>query len=53
MAITRKGVVYYLEDLKSSNGTWFGEDRVTRRELESGDVINLGNEPVTFFIRAE
>lgn len=53
VALTRKGVIYYLEDLNSSNGTWFGEERVTRRELESGDVINLGNEPVTFFLRAE
>lgn len=53
VALTRKGVVYYLEDLSSSNGTWFGEERVTRRELESGDVISLGNEPVTCFIRAE
>ncbi len=53
VAITRKGVLFYLEDLNSSNGTWFGEDRVTTRELESGDVINLGNEPVTFFLRGE
>lgn len=53
VALTRKGVIYYLEDLNSSNGTWYGEERVTRRELESGDVISLGNEPVTFFIRAE
>lgn len=53
VALTRKGVLYYLEDLNSSNGTWFGEERVTRRELESGDVINLGNEPVTFFLRAD
>ncbi|MGV3620711.1 MAG: FHA domain-containing protein [Archangium sp.] len=51
-AITREGVTWVLEDLNSSNGTWLGEDRVTRRELESGDVINLGNEPVTFVLRA-
>ncbi|MDP2270370.1 MAG: FHA domain-containing protein [Archangium sp.] len=53
VALTRKGILFYIEDLNSSNGTWFGEERVTTRELESGDVINLGNEPVTFYLRAE
>jgi hypothetical protein len=53
VALTRSGILFFIEDLNSSNGTWFGEDRVTRRELESGDVISLGNEPVTFFLRAE
>ncbi len=51
--LTRLGVTYVLEDLNSSNGTWFGEERVTRHELESGDTINLGNEPITFVLRAE
>ncbi|PZR04604.1 MAG: hypothetical protein DI536_33975 [Archangium gephyra] len=51
-ALTREGVTWVLEDLNSSNGTWLGEDRVTRREIESGDVINLGNEPITFVLRA-
>ena len=53
VALTRSGVLYFIEDLNSSNGTWFGEERVTKRELESGDVINLGNEPVTFYLRGE
>jgi hypothetical protein len=53
VALTRSGVMYFIEDLNSSNGTWFGEERVTKRELESGDVIKLGNEPVTFFLRGE
>jgi len=53
VALTRSGILFFIEDLNSSNGTWFGEERVTKRELESGDVINLGNEPVTFFLRAE
>lgn len=53
VALTRSGILYFIEDLNSSNGTWFGEERVTKRELESGDVINLGNEPVTFFLRGE
>lgn len=53
LAITRSGIRYFIEDLNSSNGTWFGEERVTKRELESGDVISLGNEPVTFILRAD
>lgn len=42
-----------LEDLNSSNGTWLGEERIGIRELETGDVIKLGNEPLTFVIRAD
>lgn len=53
VALTRSGIMYFLEDLNSSNGTWFNEERVTKRELESGDVISLGNEPVTFILRGE
>lgn len=53
VALTRVGIMYFLEDLNSSNGTWFNEERVTKKELESGDVISLGNEPVTFFLRGE
>jgi hypothetical protein len=51
VALTRAGISWFIEDLGSSNGTWFGEERVTKRELESGDVFNLGNEAVTFFLR--
>jgi hypothetical protein len=53
VALTRKGVLFLLEDLNSSNGTWLGEERIGLRELETGDVIKLGNEPVTFVIRAD
>lgn len=52
-ALLRNGVTWTLEDLNSSNGTWFGEERISQKEIESGDVINLGNEPVTFVLRAE
>jgi two-component system cell cycle response regulator len=33
---------YLLEDLDSTNGTFIGADRVVRRELISGDRIQLG-----------
>jgi len=46
-------VLFVLEDLNSSNGTWLGEERISMRELETGDVIKLGNQPVTFVIRAD
>lgn len=51
--LSRLGVRFFIEDLGSSNGTWFGEEQVTKRELESGDVIRLGNEELTFSVRAE
>ncbi len=53
VAITRKGILFFIEDLGSSNGTWLEEERVTTRELESGDLIKLGNVPMSFFLRAE
>ena len=31
-----------IEDLNSTNGVFIGEAQVTKRELESGDVISLG-----------
>lgn len=51
--VSRQGVTWQLEDLGSSNGTWYGEERVQRRELESGDEIRLGNELVRFVLRGD
>jgi pSer/pThr/pTyr-binding forkhead associated (FHA) protein len=50
--VSRQGVVFVLEDLGSSNGTWLGDDRVERREIEDGDELALGNEVVRFVLRA-
>jgi hypothetical protein len=49
--VFRQGLTYVIEDLGSSNGTWYGEERVRRRELESGDEFLLGNERVRFVLR--
>lgn len=53
LAITRMGARFLATDLNSSNGTWMNEERISERELEDGDVLHLGNEPVTFMLRAE
>lgn len=52
-ALVRVGRSYVLEDLGSSNGTWFHDERIVRRELESGDVVRLGTEAVSFFLSGE
>ncbi len=36
-AITREGTAYFIEDLGSSNGTWFDKRRITKRQIEAGD----------------
>jgi FHA domain len=51
--LIRQGMTYLLEDLASSNGTFVGDERITRQELQSGDVVRLGNEVLLVVIRAE
>jgi FHA domain len=36
-AITREGPDYFIEDLGSSNGTWFDKRRITKRQIQEGD----------------
>ena len=36
-AIVREGHSWFIEDLGSSNGTWFDKRRLTRREIQEGD----------------
>lgn len=35
-----------LEDLGSSNGTWYAGQRITRRKLVHGDEVHIGDTPV-------
>lgn len=35
-----------LEDLGSSNGTWFAGERIERRKLLHGDEVHIGDTPV-------
>jgi pSer/pThr/pTyr-binding forkhead associated (FHA) protein len=51
--LSRQGARFVIEDLGSSNGTWLGEDRVERREVESGEEYSLGNELIRLVLRGE
>jgi hypothetical protein len=51
--IVREGAGFALEDLNSSNGTFFGpnKDKVTKRPIRDGDEFTFGTEKVKFLIR--
>ncbi len=50
--ITRDGPDYFIEDLKSANGTWFDRQRIAgRRKVESGDEYLICNERITLVTR--
>lgn len=48
--LERQGAHFFLEDLKSSNGTLLNGRRASRIELEDGDVIEIGAVAMTFLI---
>lgn len=50
-AVVKEGAEYFIEDLQSSNGTWFQDTRITRRHVSDGDEYLLGGIPVTFTLR--
>jgi hypothetical protein len=47
-AIVREGADYFIEDLKSSNGTWFNKQRIARRQIQNGDQYLICNDQITF-----
>jgi len=46
--VFRDGDHFVLEDLKSTNGTFVNEARVTRHTLQNGDVVVVGKHRVVF-----
>ncbi len=47
--IRKKGILCYIEDLESSNGTLLNGDRVNKSELSHGDILSIGS--TTFTVR--
>jgi hypothetical protein len=49
--IIRENGQFFLEDLGSSNGTWFNKQRIKRRKIEDGDEYFICSEKVKFVYR--
>ena len=50
-AITREGSVWFIEDLGSSNGTWFDKRRISRRQVQEGDEYFICSEKISCTFR--
>ncbi len=49
--ITTESDGYFIEDLGSSNGTWFQKQRLKRRQIEDGDEYYICSEKIKCVIR--
>ncbi len=50
-AITREGNIWFIEDLGSSNGTWFDKRRISRRQIQEGDEYFICSEKISCTFR--
>jgi len=50
-AITREGSTWFIEDLGSSNGTWFDKRRISRRQIQDGDEYYICSEKLSCSFR--
>lgn len=50
-AVVRDGEGWAIEDLGSSNGTWFGGARIARRRVDDGDVYFVSGERLRCVLR--
>jgi FHA domain len=50
-AISREGPLYFIEDLGSSNGTWFDKRRISRRQIAEGDEYFICSEKLSCAFR--
>ena len=50
-AIVREGQAWFIEDLGSSNGTWFDARRITRRQIQDGDEYYISSEKLSCSFR--
>ena len=50
-AIVNEDGEWYIEDLGSSNGTWFNKQRIKRKQVEDGDEFFICNEKIKLVLR--
>src|SRR5205823_5610702 len=46
-AIVRDGTEYFIEDLGSSNGTWYDKRRINRQKIQDGDEYYICSEKLS------
>ena len=46
--VQRRGGIFVLRDLGSTNGTWYGEERIDQLVLQDGDEFRIGDATIIF-----